>query len=287
MTKLIEGLPIEMETGQPAETQTEEVEQPQQTELDGTQVETQETEGISQEERQPEEVEQTDQAKINYEYQARRLQSLADKFESFDPEHVERLIELDKQLKSGLATELSEYLKTKREKLNNTDEFGLEIPIKPADFDPVDAITNPDGESGRYMSAMQDYKLEKKLRERDLIRQRELESIQQEQAYKQLKTELRQNFKYTEEEIKDLEKFIADPSTYTTENMVKFHRLLRSKKNPAEQKLTNEYGVIQRNQRIPQPVGSIQGQTPQPKSPDAEVGESILKMGNKNLNVLP
>jgi len=272
--KLIEGLDLEID-GQPAETQ--------ETELAEIETAPQEqSDGTPQVEGQPEAPD--DQARINYEYQAKKLQSLADKFENLDPEQVERLIQLNRQLQDGLAPEISEYIKTKQTKLKNTDEFGLEVPQKPSDYDPVLAVTDPESDSAKYKESLMEYKFERKLSERDAKLAKERSEHEQVESRRQMVDELHSVHKFSDKDIGDLETFIANPETYTTENMVKFYSLLKSKKNPAEQKLTKEFNTIQRNRTIPQPLGNIQGQAPSTKTDGQLVAENILEFGNRNLN---
>jgi len=231
--------------------------------------------------------EQKSQAEINYEYQAKRFQSLADKIQNIEPEQFERLIQLDRQLKGGLAPELNEYLQTKKIKSQNTDEFGLEVPVKPNDYDPVIAITDPDSESGIYNQQLQDYRFDRRLAEREAKTAQEREKSEIENNHREMINSLRNTYKMPDEEIADLEEFIADPDTYTIPNMVKFYKVAKgSKTNPTEQKLNKEYDKIQRNMQIPQPVATMQGQSPNPKTDDELVGESLLRWGNRDLNYL-
>jgi len=104
-------------------------------------------------------------------------------------------------------------------------------PIKPVDFDPIDAQTDPQSASAQYLQAHEAYReasfeamqsqlqYQSQLLEQERIRVRE---ETQEQSYRH---ELAQTHGLTPEEVDDFFRVMNDPNTMTMPNMVQLYRL--------------------------------------------------------------
>ncbi len=245
---------------------------------------------------EPETVEQTetpsqetvdDPAKQSYEYQSRRLQSLADKIENMQktasPEEIEELIELNKALKQGLAGDLKSFIET-RVKPKNVDDVGIEIPVKPESFDMVESVTDENSDSFKYRVAMEDYRLQRQeariMRKIEESKQKEIQATENKRTMEDLKS----RHGFDDAGINELTAFISNPETYTTENMVKFYQMLKGQKvNPTGQKISSEMAQIQRNAKLPQPSVLISGKNQPTETPERKFVKGIVALGNSSV----
>ena len=96
-----------------------------------------------------------------------------------------------------------------------------EKPVRPANYDAAEALTDPDSESFKYRSAMNDYQdnmvdyLEKADTQKQNARQQEYHKQQQQQAMNNIQSELIANYGYTKETAPQFIEKYSNPDELT------------------------------------------------------------------------
>ena len=114
-----------------------------------------------------------------------------------------------------------------------TSNAPLQMPIKPempADFDRIDANTDPDSTSYQYLQAIDRYRDEQasyfaaQIERRDVADQREREKREQDLQMGSYRTELQARFRMDNDTIDDFFKVVDDPEILTLENLYALYK---------------------------------------------------------------
>ena len=142
-------------------------------------------------------------------------------------------------------------------------------PVKPADFDNSEALTDPNSKSAkyladreRYLDDMTEYLMEQEnvrneISEKQIAEQRKLNSQQQ------LVSDLQAQYQYTPEQAADFVKTMSSPDSLSLDNLVKLHKALSSTESeniPVAPNVIDprESVMAQRQQKlnIPKPIST-------------------------------
>lgn len=123
-----------------------------------------------------------------------------------------------------------------------------EQPVRPQNYDPVEAVTNPQSESFRYRQDLDEYRgrlsefLDKRYqemeeRDRNIAAQREQMAKQQE-AQRQVYSYLKTQHSMEEAEIADFVNVMGNEQSLSPENLVRFYKFIKGNNgNEAQQSL--------------------------------------------------
>lgn len=133
-------------------------------------------------------------------------------------------------------------------------------PERPAAFDPVEAMTDPESDSARYVRERDAY-FEERIawQERELERQHEeaLRAVEREQAAlreRAIENELSQRYEMSREDVEDFRRVMSDPKSMSLPNLVEFWRFQRRRSQQGDPELEQRARQMRRRQqRLKQP----------------------------------
>ena len=208
----------------------------------------------------------------------KHFQSIADK----------RLAELEREkvTRERLEAELNQFKQPKAVEPPKRPVF----PQRPKDYDPTEAVTNPDSPSYHYERQKEEYYGKRdeydqyiesqtfSLKEQLEKERQAVEETKQQAAYKAYR--IGQMQKMGVADIKEAEEIWDNFSTPKKDedflkDVIEFHRYKKSQINPTAQKKVNE--IEQRNERMKQPLppGVLPGKSDDLPSPDELFNQSL------------
>lgn len=162
-------------------------------------------------------------------------------------------------------------------------------PTKPANFDPVEAVTTPTSESAKYQFAMQDYtwQLADYAEKTQAIKdQKEAQAVQFAQAQAseraklaELSTTLKSKYGFNDSMVKDFVQTVTGDEAMTLDNLVLFWKGVRGAKQGAVKagKMTS----IQQRQREILPLNQLGGAAAETISEEDEFNLGLLRHRRK------
>jgi hypothetical protein len=134
-------------------------------------------------------------------------------------------------------------------------------PVKPANYSAEEAYTNPNSESFRYRSQLDDYN--EKYQEyldyyNDQMQQREeayRREAEQRELINQARQEVMHEYGLNENEANDFVTVMADPDTMSMKNLVNYYRFLKGESQPTQP---------QQQQQARQPLSPVRQAPPPP-----------------------
>jgi hypothetical protein len=173
---------------------------------------------------------------------ARELEEVKTKYQDLDEiAPLAKYIRDNPQVLNSIESSLSQELAKKPER-----------PSKPAEYDPIEATSDPDSTSFKYRESLESYRddmmdyYEGKERNRDVAMQEQQEKVAQQQYMENVRSQLQNVYGF---EDKEMESFIAEmsrPESLSLENLVSVWKL---NNKPTEQQI-----------KSPQKVKSMQTQ---------------------------
>jgi len=119
---------------------------------------------------------------------------------------------------------------------------GLQAPVKPADFNPIDASTDPESPSAKYITELTNYQEKVALAQHEYVKkvyeERQQEEIRRE-TNERLKTvygNLISNYQLSPQEAQDFVKVFSDDKSLELGNLVSYYRFMKgqSRQAPAQ-----------------------------------------------------
>ena len=224
---------------------------------------------ISNEVAQPQVESQEQPTLTDFEAESKKFQSMYDRAQAENAKLqqgaqllnlLEQRPDLVRMLESGIANPLTE---------NNEPD------IKIDDFNPWDAFTNENSDSGKYV----DQKIESKINQ--MVSERMANQQQQMQAEMQMNNtvnELRGTYKMSDNEIQEFLQFTTQPKeSVGLNNLVKLWHM-QSGQFPAN---NDTVEAVSAAKQAPRTAGVLQGQAPEsPKTDQDKVWDTIMSTGS-------
>jgi hypothetical protein len=194
-----------------------------------------------------------------FEYQ----QSRADKAEVMLKQALERIQALEAQSQVAPPTNAKQVVAADKTPVADTPVKPTR-PTKPANYDPVEAVTNPNSESAKYRFAMDDYHDQLTVYQEtkaELQAQQEAQAAEaakaaaaQRQQLATLATELKTKYGFNDSQVKDFIQTVTSDDAMTIENLVRFYQVTKTskpdKRRPAPRPI---------QQREPLPLSALSG----------------------------
>ena len=186
---------------------------------------------------------------------ARELEEVKTKYQDLDEiAPLARYIRDNPQVLNSIESSLSADKPTDNSRQGNSQELAKkpERPSKPAEYDPIEATSDPDSTSFKYRESLESYRddmmdyYEGKERNRDVAMQEQQEKVAHQQYMENVRSQLQNVYGF---EDKEMESFIAEmsrPESLSLENLVSVWKL---NNKPTEQQI-----------KSPQKVKSMQTQ---------------------------
>mgnify|MGYP003116835564 FL=1 len=211
---------------------------------------------------------------INYEEEAKKFQSMYDRSQAENAklqqgaqilQLLEQRPDLVQSLEDGIA--------------NPPSQKSNEPPVNKDDFNPWDAFTNDDSESGRYVNKKINNTVDQIVSERLARQQQQMESQMQMQN---TVNELRGTYKMSDNDINDFLQFTTQPKEQVgLNNLVKLWQM----QNGQSVANNDTMEAVNAAKQAPRTAGVLQGQSEPNKSDGEKMWDSIVRSGGRN-NVL-
>jgi hypothetical protein len=192
-------------------------------------------------------------------------QSRADKAEAMLKQTLERLQALEAQSPAAKpAAEAKPNVTPEKTPAQDT-LVKPSRPTRPANYDPVEAVTNPNSESAKYRFAMDDY--QDKLTvynetKAEIQERREAEAAAaaqaaaaQRQQIAGLASELKTKYGFNDSQVKDFLQTVTSDEAMTIENLVRFYQVTKTSKPDAKRRPAPRQAVL----REPLPLSALSG----------------------------
>ena len=207
---------------------------------------------------------------IDYEAEAKKFQSMYDRAQTENSklqqgaqilQLLEQRPDLVKKLEDGIA---------------NPNPQPEQPKVVKDDFNPWDAFTDGNSDSGKYVNTKIQSMVDQRL-QTELAKQKQ--QVQAEMQMNNTVNELRNTYKMSDNDVQEFMGFVSQPKEQVgLSNLVKLYRDVNKKSNAPD---TAE--AVRAAQSQPRTAGVLQGGAPSsPKTEENKVWDNIVKAGSRN-----
>ena len=217
----------------------------------------------------------------------RELEEVKTKYQDLDEiAPLARYIRDNPQVLNSIESSLSADKPTDNSRQGNSQELAKkpERPSKPAEYDPIEATSDPDSTSFKYRESLESYRddmmdyYEGKERNRDVAMQEQQEKVAHQQYMENVRSQLQNVYGF---EDKEMESFIAEmsrPESLSLENLVSVWKL---NNKPTEQQIKSPQKVKSMQTQkeklgVKQPVGVVPSSGQVAKSTEDQLMDAMV-----------
>ncbi len=199
--------------------------------------------------------------------------------DTIDP-NIQYLYEIAQQLREMRTEPQTQNVK---ESEVQRDEYGLEIPKKPENFNVMD-LEDESSESYKYWMKYQEYLVNRKVAEQMAMlqkKQEEQELLRREQMINQ---ELKTKYKLTDAQIQEMREFFQNPDNFDADVLVRLYNYFKKRKSGSiDKRVESELKTIKKSKEIPRsPITATNQSKLRPEDEEAEKVKKQFEYVNYN-----
>ena len=218
-----------------------------------------------------------------YDKAQRELESMKSSYEGLkDIEPIAKYIKDNPAVLDGVESSLSSGMPTgKPEQANQVESLKKpERPTKPANYDAIDAYSDPDSASYKYRETVDSYRDEmiafQEHRNTDMMTRMENEyrARAEKQQLDGLRTQLGSTFEFSREQTEDFIKVMSDPNSMSLDNLVSLYKMKQAPDGEVAKNLRKAEQMRAQNEKLK--IAPSVGVAPAEAKAERPAEESIM-----------